>query len=121
MSQIKIGKLFEFEAAHQLPDEEIYGNCSRMHGHSYKLAIEIEGKCSQAGMVMNFKDLKAIVNKLIINVYDHSNLNDFFALPTAEVMVLHFFDILRMALPKSIQLRKVELWETSGSYAKIER
>jgi len=50
-----IAKHFEFEAAHQLPKGKIYGACQNLHGHSYKLIIEIEGDISKAGWVINFR------------------------------------------------------------------
>lgn len=116
-----IQKMFSFEAAHFLPGEEIYGNCSRVHGHSYKLLVEVKGKVDKdTGMVMNFADLKAIVNTEIVDRLDHRILNDFFKIPTAENMVIDFGGRIALALPKGIKIHAVTLWETATSSARVE-
>jgi len=113
-----IGKMFEFEAAHQLPDEECYGQCSELHGHTYKLLVEVQGGINDKGWVMNFKDLKAIVKEQIIDKLDHSFLNKYFKISTAEIMVIEMANLLHSALPKEVGLYSLTLWETSTSYAK---
>ena len=90
---MKITKIIEFSAAHQLPNEECYGKCSNVHGHTYRLEVTVEGEITNKGWVMNFKDLKKIMMELI-DRYDHSFLNDraeFKNLTTAEVMVQYIF------------------------------
>lgn len=115
-----IGKQFEFEAAHSLPKEPIYGECSNIHGHSYKLTIEISGEVTEQGWVANFKELKQIVKREIIEEFDHKNLNTVFSIPSAENMVLYIKDKLTKAFQyKSYKLYSVTLFETSGSYAKV--
>jgi len=114
-----IAKTFEFEAAHKLPEEECYGACSNLHGHTYKLTVEISGKVNDKGWVMNFKELKQIVKEVVLDKYDHSNLNDFFAVPTAENMLLRIGLDIHDKLPFTIKVHSITLWETSTSYAKI--
>ena len=114
-----IAKHFEFEAAHKLPDRLIYGQCADLHGHTYKLTIEIKGEVLPNGMVMNFKDLKAIVKKEVIDKYDHAYLNEFFYIPTAEIMVQQIGMDVKANLPSGVNLHSVTLYETSNSYAKI--
>jgi len=112
----KIRKLFEFEMAHIL-DSSFSKECQRVHGHSYKLEVIISRQSlNKDGMVMDFKKLKKIVKKLIIEDFDHTmvinekgkwapefghlsksikyvNYN-----PTAENMAEHFHSILYEAL-----------------------
>lgn len=115
-----IGKLFEFEAGHSLPNNPAYGECCNLHGHSYKLIIEIEGDVTELGWVENFKELKRIVKREILDDFDHKNLNSIFKVPTAENMVLHIQKKLQEAIiAKPYKLHSVQLFETSGSYAKI--
>lgn len=114
-----IGKIFRFEAAHQLPGEKTYGECANMHGHSYKLIVELEGEPDKTGMVMNFKKLKKIVNKSIIKIYDHSVLNEKFKIPTAELMVEELKNQLTALLPNGIIVYSLTLYETEDSYAKF--
>ena len=121
---IKIGRIFWFEAAHRLPNHE--GKCSNRHGHSYKLIVEVEGLVQpniinpEAGMVMDYGRLKKVVTDLVLDRMDHAYLNDIFPNPTAENMVIYIATILKHQLLPAT-LTKVELWETRNSYAKWER
>lgn len=73
---IRVTKLFTFEMAHALYGHD--GPCKNIHGHSYKLSVTIKGKAlhesghPKDGMIIDFSDLKAIVNNLIIQQYDHA-------------------------------------------------
>ena len=127
---IKIGRVFWFEAAHHLPNHE--GKCRNRHGHSYKLLVEVEGPVQaeapkpshyihpEAGMVMDYGRLKQVVTDLVLDRMDHAYLNDIFPNPTAENMVIYIATILKHQLLPAT-LTKVELWETRNSYAKWER
>lgn len=118
---LSVTKLFEFEACHHLPHYD--GACHNIHGHSYKLQVTVGGnvntneKDPKCGMIVDFKDLKAIVKKEVIDKYDHSNLNDFFPNPTAEIMVKQIALDILAKLPKGTYLLSCKLWETSTSYA----
>lgn len=117
-----ITKKFEFEAAHRLPDH--LGKCKNFHGHSYKLEVTVSSnKLNSQGMVMDFGDLKSIVKKHVLDRLDHSNLNDFFEVPTAENMIkwIHLkLDVFITEETKGkIILEKVRLYETSNSYAEM--
>lgn len=114
---ITITKVFEFEAAHWLPKHE--GLCRKVHGHSYKLEVEVTKEISESsGMIMDFADLKKVVREVIIDKYDHQMLNDSFPNPTAEKMVLSFAEDLREEVEGIVRVR---LWETSTSYAEWKR
>jgi len=116
---MKISKDFEFAAAHRLtlPYDS---PCERLHGHNYKLRITLEGRLNDAGMVMDFKELKSIVIEEIISVLDHQDLTEFFVInnhiknATAEIMSKWIYDRLNKRLP---ELHKVQLWETTDSMA----
>jgi len=115
-----IAKHFEFEAAHQLPPEiECYGACRKLHGHTYKLTIEIEGIVNEYGWVMNFKDLKAIVKPKVIDILDHSFLNDTVVLSTAENLILWIEKQIKTDIEVYAKLKSITLYETSNSYAKL--
>lgn len=82
-------KRFVFEASHSLPNHA--GACGRLHGHSWILEIEIVGaslneKGPSVGMVVDFADMKRVVYNKVIDVLDHSHLNDVPGLsnPTSE-------------------------------------
>ena len=61
---MKIGKTFTFNAAHRLPEHE---QCKNLHGHTYKLEVEIEGETDNTGMIIDFLKFKDFVDRLIIN------------------------------------------------------
>lgn len=114
---ISITKLFEFEACHHLPNYD--GACRNLHGHSYKLEVEIVGGIDEeTGMITDFSNLKRVVQDRILNRLDHSNLNAFFDMPTAENMVKYIFEKMTECYSGVIRVR---LWETSTSYAEIKK
>lgn len=116
-----ITKTFEFEAAHRLPDHE--GACARLHGHTYRLEVTINGplrfdSASDYGFVMDFKKLSEIVKDVIIRRCDHQLLNDVLKFrPTAELMAVYFFGLIEHELSDGIEVDKISLWETSTSFA----
>lgn len=118
---VNVTKLFEFEASHHLPHYD--GACHNIHGHSYKLEVTVSGQVSKnendpkCGMIIDFKDLKAIVKSVAVDKYDHSNLNEFFPNPTAEIMVKQIAVDIMSKLPQEVYLMSCKLWETSTSYA----
>lgn len=116
-----VTKCFGFEAAHYLPDYD--GPCSRLHGHSYKLQVTVSGAIDTvSGMIIDFNILKKVIKELIVDKYDHSYLNDYFELPTAENMVYDFFKVLDSKFSQmGIDVESVKLWETESSYAECRR
>lgn len=142
MSIIRLTKEFTFEAAHML--EGYDGLCREIHGHSYKLFVTVKGEpesdpsSPKLGMVMDFGDLKRIVNEQIVGRLDHSfmmrntlaaedilnQLSYRFAKivltdyqPTCENMLSDFAERLLGALPENIELCSLRLHETASSYA----
>ena len=131
---LTITKEFLFDAAHRLylsnlseeKNRELYGKCYDLHGHTYRLQVSVSGPVGPEGMVMNFFELKKIVEDLIIRRYDHAFLNDldeYTDLPTtAENMAQQIFKTLEEALlNRDIQLQSVVLYETPTSWATITR
>ena len=140
MATIRLTREFSFEMAHIL--DEYDGPCKNVHGHSYKLAVTVIGKpindpkSPKFGMVMDFGQLKAIVNKQVINQFDHvllvnSNspilkLKDNKALgnivgvnfqPTCENLLKHIANLIQKELPKEVKLHHIKLHETANSFA----
>ena len=114
-----VTKIFEFEASHHLPN--YVGACHNLHGHSYKLEVTVGGSVQtegeKSGMIIDFKDLKKIVNEVAVDKYDHSYLNDYFLNPTAEIMVKQIATDIISRLPRNVYLVSCKLWETDTSYA----
>ncbi|MBP7898432.1 6-carboxytetrahydropterin synthase QueD [Candidatus Gracilibacteria bacterium] len=77
-----VTKEFTFHASHFLT--KYYGRCERLHGHSYKLEVTVEGDIGENDMVIDFGILKRIVVRRVIDKLDHHHLNDLFENPSAE-------------------------------------
>lgn len=117
---INIGRKFEFEACHFLPGKEVYGECSNLHGHRYELEVVAAGEVSKDGWLLNFKDLKELVQETVIAKYDHQNLNDYFEIPTAENVGSDIFITLEKKLKEhNMTLQRIKLNETSNCYVEI--
>ncbi len=119
------------------------GACRNIHGHSYKLEVTIIGtpvfdaQHPKYGMVMDFDDLKSVVQESLLNAVDHAlllredsppelvqtlqRLHHKLVLtpyqPTCEKMLLDFKSKLRNYLPVYVELHSLKLWETQNSFA----
>lgn len=107
-----LSKEFSFDSAHFLT--KYHGKCERLHGHTYRLRVTVEGSVQDDGMVMDFKELKTLVKAKVIDRYDHQNLNDFFDNPSAENVLMQIWKDLDADLP--VKLHELMLWETPDSF-----
>jgi 6-pyruvoyltetrahydropterin/6-carboxytetrahydropterin synthase len=137
-----ITREFTFEASHHLPGHR--GKCRRPHGHSYRLQISVRGPIINApgessdGMVMDFDDLKQLVNATVIERLtdaaprgplarpveqgglDHNNLNDLTGIrTTAENLVHWIWDALVAGGLPDVLLHRIRLWETEKGFVEI--
>ena len=88
-----VTKEFTFDSAHFLTN--YYGKCERMHGHTYKLQVTVEGPVCENGLVIDFVVLKRIVKGQVLNKLDHQLLNDVLENPSAERLVMWIWDQLK--------------------------
>jgi queuosine biosynthesis protein QueD len=66
-------KTFRFEASHILPKHP--GKCSRLHGHSWVLHVEVEGPVNaDTGFVMDYADISAPWKEFVDHALDHRHL-----------------------------------------------
>ncbi len=84
---------FNFDSAHFLTN--YYGKCERVHGHTYRLQVTLEGKVQENGLVIDFVLLKRIVKRHILDKLDHQLINDVIENPSAERIVLWIWDQLK--------------------------
>ncbi len=68
---MKIAKEFNWEMGHRLPEH--FGKCKNIHGHSYKMLVEIEGDVMENGMVMDYYHLRDVIDPLVEKM-DHAFL-----------------------------------------------
>ncbi|WP_027038803.1 6-carboxytetrahydropterin synthase QueD [Mesorhizobium ciceri] len=83
---MKITQAFTFEAAHCLPRVPKTHRCHRVHGHSYRVELRLEGPVDpDTGFVIDFFDVEAVF-ELLLQRLDHQYLNEIEGLdnPTAE-------------------------------------
>ena len=98
---MEIFKSFSLESAHRLPNVPEGHKCARMHGHSFRVEIQVTGDVDpRTGWVMDFADLKAAFAPLFERL-DHHCLNEIAGLenPTAEVMAVWIYENLKAKLP----------------------
>lgn len=136
---VRVTRHEEFELAHVLTGYN--GGCGRLHGHSYRIEVTLEGpQTDPFGMVLDFKDLKRVMNAVIPDHYfvyfDEDEIGKDIAstlrrhgilsksLPfvtTAENMAPHFGKEIEKLLHEEgytkVEVVEVKLWETSNSYA----
>ncbi|ASU34003.1 6-pyruvoyl trahydropterin synthase family protein [Mucilaginibacter xinganensis] len=136
---IVITKIFNFEMAHALDGYD--GACRNIHGHSYELHVTIssvkaDDTCFPApGFIIDFKELKQLVNRAVIEKFDHKlvlsrgylskfpalktleNLEILEAEPSVENLLLYSKQAISEMLPPTLTLQRLKLYETKSSYA----
>lgn len=98
---MEIFKVFGFEAAHFLPNLPVEHKCRRMHGHSFRAEIYVQGEVGEvSGWVMDFADIKGHCKELEDEL-DHRLLNEIPGLenPTSENLARWIWVRLQMRLP----------------------
>ena len=103
---VEIFREFTFEAAHRLPHVPPGHKCARLHGHSYRVVVHVEGPVgSGTGWVQDFGDLACAMAPLLARL-DHYYLNEIDGLdnPTSEVLAQWIWDRLHPALPDLSQI-----------------
>ena len=111
---MEIFKEFTFEAAHRLPYVPVGHKCSRLHGHSFRVAVHVEGPVDgRMGWIRDFADLTCVMAP-VLDCLDHYYLNEIDGLdnPTSEVLAGWIWDRLRPSLP---DLSQVVVRETCTS------
>jgi 6-pyruvoyltetrahydropterin/6-carboxytetrahydropterin synthase len=107
--------LTEFASAHTLRDYP--GDCSRMHGHNWKVELEVvTSKLDQAGMGIDFKEMKNAARE-VGDELDHRYLNDLEPFtkinPTAENIAAYMYSEIAARLNnETVKVNAVTLWET---------
>jgi 6-pyruvoyltetrahydropterin/6-carboxytetrahydropterin synthase len=92
---------FGFEAAHRLPHVPEGHKCARLHGHSFRTEVHVEGPVGDdTGWVMDFADVRAACEP-VRDELDHHYLNDIDGLdnPTSEHIARWIWVRLASAIP----------------------
>ena len=97
---MEIFKEFKFEAAHSLPNVPAGHPCAKIHGHSWRATVHIEGPVdSTMGWVVDFADIKTAFEPLMKQL-DHNYMNEIPGLenPTSEILAMWIWDHLQVPL-----------------------
>ena len=98
---MELRKTFQIEAAHRLPNVLTGHKCARLHGHSWRIEVAIEGPVgNDTGWVMDYADLKAAFQPIHDQI-DHNYLNEIPGLenPTSERLAVWLWNELKPRLP----------------------
>jgi len=112
--RVRLAKTFGFEAAHWLPTFPDGHKCRRLHGHSFRVEVIVEGELDPAkGFLVDYGDIRRAVEP-IEKALDHRCLNDLEGLenPTSELIAAWIWNRLAPALPL---LAEVVVHETCTS------
>ncbi len=138
---LKVTKIFRFETAHAIHGYD--GLCKNIHGHSYVLHVTVgipsrnNDYLPGTGFIIDFKDLKKIINDVVVKPFDHAlilseeylrahpnmskmeNLHVWDMEPSVENMLIYIRTKIIDKLPENITLCNLKLYETSDSYAEV--
>ncbi|OGU29448.1 MAG: 6-carboxytetrahydropterin synthase QueD [Ignavibacteria bacterium GWA2_35_9] len=134
---MKIAKEFRWEMGHRLPEH--FGKCKNIHGHSYKMIVELEGDVAKSGMVMDYYDVKKMVEP-IVEKLDHAfmvykedeEIISFLEKLKSKMVVVEFqstvenickyflSEIKKFRFPQNVEKVSVRIYETADDYAEEE-
>lgn len=117
MFELKV--VTHFAAAHQLT--MVAKQCENLHGHNWKVEVIVVGeKLNQAGVLIDFGELKVHVKK-IIKELDHKFLNELECVngpPSSENIAVHITENLQKSLADTgIRVGRVTTWESENAAA----
>jgi len=136
--KVRLGKDFHWEMSHRLPFHE--GGCRNIHGHSYKMRVDLIGSTDENGMVLDFYEIDRIVRPYldamdhafvvdkndtdVIDFLDNQNFKKFVIdyTSTAENLAMYFISELadKFKLYDNIYHIKVRVFETIDAFAEVE-
>jgi len=142
---VTITRRLEFDAGHRIPNHD--NQCRHLHGHRYALELTVAGELRpdegvpDQAMVIDFSEVKAMAQRVVVNPWDHAFLVwkrdlpviEFLATlpghktvvfdqpPTAEHLADTAFTLLAQALSERfddrVHLVRVRLYETPNAWA----
>src|SRR5579875_1399113 len=131
-SMVLLTRKAEFSAAHfyfnpawsEEENERVFGKCANRqgHGHNYTLEVTVAGEPDPvSGFVVDLKQLKDILEREVLSVYDHRHLNyeapEFAAaVPTTENIAIAIWRRLAGKIPNA-KLHRVRVYEMPGPFA----
>ncbi len=117
--RIELTREFTFEAAHRLPMVPPDHKCARMHGHSFRVEVALNGEIDPVmGWLVDFADVTAAVEPLLKSRLDHRTLNDVPGLenPTSERLCVWLWQELTPILPNVVAITVAETCTARCTY-----
>ena len=135
MKTVYLTRKAEFSASHFYhnpnftPEENrrIFGKCNNPHGHghNYTLEVTVKGPIDErSGFVMDLKQLKEIMNREVLEAFDHRHLNyevrEFKQqIPTTENLAIAIWRRLEGKLDRGARLYRVRVYENDDLFAEV--
>ena len=129
--KVSVFRKENFNAAHRLYNpawsddinNDVFGKCAlpNYHGHNYELQVKVTGEIdTDTGYVMDMKVLSDLIQKKVIERFDHKNLNldtiEFKTLnPTAENIAVVIYNLLKPEIKEGVELQ-IRLYETPRNF-----
>ncbi|RMC32042.1 6-carboxytetrahydropterin synthase QueD [Paracoccus alkanivorans] len=113
----RITKEFHFSASHQLDHLPADHQCARLHGHNYRVVVELAAdRLDKNGFVRDYHELKPL-KTYIDDSFDHRHLNEVLSGPsTAENIARHFYDWCKARWPETSAVKVSETSKTWAEY-----
>jgi 6-pyruvoyltetrahydropterin/6-carboxytetrahydropterin synthase len=133
LPKVRITRAIEFSTSlryhrsdfSEAENAELFGRDASRHGHNYRLEVSLRGEPDAiTGMVLDLKELQDLLEREIMDRFDHRDLNDdtdFFekAAPTPENLALVIHRLLAAALPVGL-LDGIRLEQDSTLYVEVD-
>ncbi len=116
--RVRLTKTFHFEAAHDLPTFPDGHKCRRLHGHSFRFEVIVEGEVDPAkGYLIDYGDIKKAAEPVVKRL-DHYYLNEVEGLsnPTSENLARWLWEKIKPALPELSEIVVHETCTTRCEY-----
>lgn len=107
---MRIFKEVTFDAAHHLPNVPSGHKCGRLHGHTYRVRVWVDGWPDRhTGWIVDYADIDAAVQPVIAMI-DHHGLNSVIENPTTENVAMWLWEKIKGGLPG---ICRIEVYESS--------
>lgn len=112
---MKISCEFHYDSAHYLTKVPSGHKCANLHGHTYRLIVEVDGPVGEDGFVVDFALVKGVLSPLV-RTLDHRLINEVIPNPTVENQLAWLWTRLVPKLPGLSSLTLYEGLSNFGTY-----
>lgn len=116
--KVELRQHFQIESARFLPNLPESHPCKRLHGHSFRITLRLQGSLdAKIGWLKDYHEIKKIVAPILAEL-DHRVLNEVPGLenPTSEKIAIYLFNKLNPLIEELVQIQISETMDTECSY-----